>query len=130
MLVTIPVSLGELVDKITILEIKAAAITDAAKLANVQHELRILSQLLDTLLSLSDAGRMASLRDQLREVNQKLWNLEDDIRDCERDKQFDQHFIELARKVYQTNDNRAQLKKEINVLFGSEVVEEKSYASY
>ena len=130
MLVTVPVSLGELVDKITILEIKAGAMSDAAKLANVEHELQILSELLDGLLSPTDVEKMASPRASLREVNQKLWDIEDDIRDCERDKQFDQHFIELAREVYQTNDRRAQLKKEINVFFGSELVEEKSYASY
>ena len=126
--VTIEVAPGELIDKITILQIKAERIADPAKLANVQVEL-------ETLVASRDAALQASadldrLTAELREVNEHLWVIEDDIRDCERAGDFGARFVELARSVYRTNDVRAELKRQINVLLGSRLVEEKSYTAY
>ena len=120
--------LGDVVDKITILLIKTAKISDAAKLKNIHTEL-------DTLRAAwSDAGHtpLEQLADweALREVNGKLWDVEDDLRDLERDKDFGSRFVELARSVYMLNDRRAALKRSINVALGSKLVEEKSYAAY
>lgn len=128
MAVTVPVSWGELLDKVTILQIKAVKINDASKLANVQHELDTLTAVIEASGPLS-AGVQAAM-DGLREANTKLWDIEDNIRACERDKRFDEEFIELARSVYYTNDRRAELKKTINTLLDSELVEEKSYEDY
>ena len=130
MLIQAPISLGELIDKITILEIKAANITDAGKLVNVKHELDVLNNTVDQLLDQAGKDKLAPLQSSLKNINQQLWVIEDDIRDCERAKDFTEQFIELARAVYFTNDKRAAVKKDINLAFGSELVEEKSYQNY
>lgn len=130
MLVEAPISLGELIDKITILEIKQKNIRDADKLRNVDHELTILDAKVAQLLDESETERLQPLKASLKSINEKLWDIEDRIRDCERESDFGPTFIELARSVYFTNDQRAQVKKDINVAFGSELVEEKSYQSY
>jgi len=126
--IKVPVSPGELIDKLTILEIKAANITDAAKLANVNVELKLLQE----TWRASDFAKVNIDAEwkQLRDINKQLWDIEDDIRDKEREKKFDQEFIELARAVYVTNDQRAAVKKVINTKLGSKIVEEKSYAKY
>ena len=123
----VPVSPGEVMDKITILRIKAARITDATKLANVKRELEILEH----TWSESAYGQQDISADTaaLQAVNERLWVIEDDIRDKERAKSFDAGFIALARSVYIENDERAAIKKRINTALGSAIVEEKSYAS-
>lgn len=128
MAVMIPISWGELFDKVTILQIKAERIRDPAKVSNVRKELTELEKVLHTAEPLA-AGVLEAM-DELRVANAKLWDIEDQIRDCERAKRFDDEFVRLARAVYYTNDERAALKKQINLLMGSELVEEKSYASY
>ncbi len=128
MLVLTPVSWGELLDKITILQIKSERMSDAAKLANVRRELDELNVTVAKTTTLSSA--VVSLVKELRAVNEKLWVIEDDIRECERRKDFGAKFVELARSVYFTNDERARLKREINDALGSTLVEEKSYAAY
>ena len=126
--IQVPISPGELIDKLTILEIKSANIRDAAKLANVNVELKALQ---DTWRSSAFANATIDAEwTLLREINKKLWDIEDLIRDKEREKKFDQEFIELARAVYFTNDERATVKKQINTKLGSKIVEEKSYAKY
>lgn len=126
--VAVPVSLGELIDKITILEIKSERMTDAKKLANVRKELTLLVAVKEAQgLSGHDFDRVYAA---LKATNEALWVIEDDIRDCERHKRFDAKFVELARAVYVTNDKRAALKNELNQLFNSALVEEKSYAAY
>nr|WP_300541536.1 DUF6165 family protein [Maricaulis sp.] len=119
---------GELIDKITILRIKSERIADEAKLKNVRAELEVLNR--TRAESIPDSEDMARLDAELKQVNEALWEIEDDIRDCERNKDFGEEFIRLARAVYITNDKRAALKKEINLLLGSAIVEEKSYAEY
>ena len=124
----VPVSVGEVLDKITILQIKLARISDSAKRANVQNEL-------DALLPLvaGDAfttNQMQGLVAELKAVNEALWDIEDDIREKEAAKSFDAEFIKLARAVYVTNDKRAEIKKQINLETGSALIEEKSYESY
>lgn len=126
--ILVPVSWGELLDKITILEIKSERITDPAKLANVARELDALRDVVTAAGSLPDAA--TPLMDALRQVNAELWDVEDEIRDCERNKAFAERFITLARAVYHQNDRRAALKRELNDLLGSELVEEKSYQAY
>lgn len=123
-----PISPGELLDKLTILEIKCAQISQADKLANVQTERAALQNVVDKHIPTSD--KMTALIEALGTVNQELWVIEDDIRDCERAKDFSQRFVDLARAVYVTNDRRADLKKQINLLMGSNLVEEKSYSAY
>jgi hypothetical protein len=130
MLIQAPISLGELIDKITILEIKAINISDEAKLKNVTHELNVLNQKIDELLDAEGQAKLAPLKKVLKDINQKLWVIEDDIRDCEYVKDFSDKFIQLARAVYVTNDERAKAKKDINLAFGSELIEEKSYKDY
>lgn len=130
MLIQAPISLGELIDKITILEIKSVHIGDASKLKNVTHELNILNEKVDSLLDASGKAKLAPLKDALKAINQELWVIEDDIRDCEYVKDFSDKFIQLARAVYVTNDKRAKVKKDINLAFGSELIEEKSYKDY
>lgn len=130
MLIQAPISLGELIDKITILEIKAVNIDDATKLKNVTHELNILNDKVNTLLNDEGQHKLAPLKQALKDINQELWIIEDDIRDCERTKDFGDKFIQLARAVYFTNDKRAAVKKDINLAFGSELIEEKSYKNY
>ena len=119
---------GELIDKITILRIKSERISDEAKLKNVRTELDILQKTQAEEVPQSD--EMERLEDALKTVNEALWEIEDDIRECERQGDFGDDFIRLARAVYVTNDKRAALKKEINLLLGSTIVEEKSYAEY
>ena len=130
MLIQAPISLGELIDKITILEIKAVSITDAVKLKNVTHELNILNEKINLLLDAAGIKKLAPLKQALKDINQELWVIEDDIRDCEYAKDFSDKFIQLARAVYVTNDQRASVKKDINIAFGSELIEEKSYKNY
>jgi len=126
--ILVPVSPGELLDKITILRIKIARITDAAKLANVRLEL----DLLEKTWRESGCGAVDVARDEhaLQEVNERLWDLEDCIRDKEAKQTFDRDFIELARAVYISNDERADIKKRVNLQLGSRLVEEKSYKPY
>ncbi len=124
----VPVSVGELVDKITILEIKRTRISDESKLSNVRRELALLSNAL--VENGIDEGSISSLTDELRQTNSVLWEVEDRLRELEGMGQFDGEFIELARKVYFTNDHRSRLKRQINEITGSGVVEEKSYSEY
>ena len=126
--IAIEIAPGELIDKITILQIKAERIDDASKLNNVRHELDLLSTARDERMPASP--RLTELTAELRQVNEALWQIEDDIRECERQSDFGETFIELARSVYRTNDRRAALKREINLLLGSAIVEEKAYAPY
>ena len=126
--ITVEVAAGELLDKITILEIKAAKFTDEAKPANVHAELATLRAARDA--SLPATAEIERAVDGLREVNRQLWEIEDEIREHERQKDFGERFVELARAVYKTNDRRAELKREINDLTGSRLKEEKSYAAY
>jgi hypothetical protein len=127
-LISTPVSFGELIDKITILEIKSEQIRDAAKLANVRAEL----DLLDATWSQHPASRTDILaeRAELKRINQSLWDIEDEIRLKEKAQDFGARFVELARAVYFTNDKRAAVKREINRKLGSQLVEEKSYQDY
>jgi len=127
-LIQTPVSYGELIDKITILEIKSRQITDPAKLANVRNELDLLNATwANDAASKTDISRE---RADLLNVNETLWDIEDRIRLKERAQAFDQEFIELARAVYFRNDERAAFKREINLKLGSQLVEEKSYQDY
>ncbi|MBB6186791.1 DUF6165 family protein [Rhodanobacter sp. MP7CTX1] len=127
-LIETPVSYGELIDKITILEIKSRRITDDAKLANVRNELDLLNATwANDAASHTD---IADERQRLLTVNETLWDIEDKIRLKERAQQFDQEFIELARAVYFRNDERAAFKREINLKLGSQLIEEKSYQDY
>lgn len=123
-----PVSPGELLDKITILRIKSARIEDAAKLANVRHELTLLQRTWDE--AITPSAELATEEKALEAVNARLWDIEDRIRDQEAAQSFDQRFIDLARAVYIENDERARIKKRINQLLGSKIVEEKSYRPY
>jgi hypothetical protein len=122
----VPVSVGELFDKITILEIKQKFLTDQNKLDNVKKEL-------DLLLSISSSIDQSSIKEnisQLKDVNTSLWHIEESKRDKERQKVFDAEFIKLARSVYIQNDQRAEIKKQINILTNSTIIEEKSYSNY
>ena len=122
------ISYGEFLDKLTILEIKNERITDKSKLENIQTELNLVKQLWqDSPASKID---ITSELAALKAVNEKLWKIEDDIRDKERQQSFDQGFIDLARSVYFENDDRANIKRKINIKLGSDLVEEKSYADY
>lgn len=125
--ILIPVSAGELVDKITILRVKAERI-DAAKRANVQKELALLEAVAAECLAASPA--LEALIAELYTVNAALWDIEEGKRDCERQGDFGPGFVELARAVYRENDRRAAIKRRINDLTGSEIVEEKSYRPY
>jgi hypothetical protein len=126
--ILVPISPGELLDKITILRIKVARIQDAAKLANVKLELTLLEQ---TWQDCGAAARDLTLDEHaLQAVNERLWDIEDRIRDKEARQTFDRDFIELARAVYIANDERAAIKKRINLALGSRLVEEKSYKQY
>ncbi|MFQ5763504.1 MAG: DUF6165 family protein [Rhodospirillales bacterium] len=126
--ITAEISPGELIDKITILEIKLDRIEDAEKLVNVQAELETLAAARDAAIEpTADLDRLTA---GLKAVNERLWEIEDQIRACERDKDFGDRFVELARGVYGNNDERSRLKREINVLLGSRLIEEKSYAAY
>ena len=127
-MISIETSYGELIDKITILEIKSERMTDSEKLRNVRLELETLQKTWKNAVT-SD-GVLAGLVQELKSVNESLWDIEDDIRNCERNNDFSTRFIELARAVYITNDRRAALKKDINITLGSRLIEEKSYQSY
>lgn len=123
----IPVSWGELLDKIAILEIKCERIVRPEARANVTREHRLLSAIASGVL---DAPGIAPLLDELKRVNEALWEIEDTIREHEAEARFDDRFVQLARRVYQRNDERARLKREINRVLNSELVEEKSYAGF
>ncbi|MGO9741385.1 MAG: DUF6165 family protein [Roseiarcus sp.] len=126
--VTVPISVGEWIDKLTILEIKLAEIADPAKLGNVRREYEVL--IAAAPAGLAANADIAAARAELKAVNAKLWRIEDEIRAHERAQAFDAEFIALARAVYVTNDRRAELKREINRLCGSLLIEEKSYTGY
>ena len=128
MTINVELSYGEMLDKITILQIKSERISDAAKVANVNKELGLLNNLWQ-----ADEKSSVDISNEftvLKEINEKIWDIEDDIRDKERAKEFDEKFIELARSVYFSNDKRAEIKREINMKLGSELTEEKSYSDY
>ena len=126
--ILVPVSFGELLDKIAILQIKSERIGDETKLANVRKELSALEQ---TWMAHPAAVKdIARLRRELKDVNERLWAIEDDIRLKEKAQAFDDEFIQLARSVYFENDTRARIKKDINLALGSAYVEEKSYQDY
>ncbi len=124
----VEISVGELVDKITILEIKLMFIEDDAKRENINKELNTLNS--SFVEDVGEGEEILVLKESLKKVNLELWRIEDDIRECERQSNFGDDFIKLARAVYHTNDKRAALKREVNELVGSELVEEKSYAAY
>ena len=124
----IPISWGELIDKITILEIKQTHIKSPIALANINKELSYLNEIIEN--STGVAEPISDLKQQLLDVNKRLWQVEDDIRDKELKQDFDIGFIELARRVYRLNDERAKLKKSINQVLNSELVEEKSYRDF
>ena len=128
MLINIPVSVGELVDKITILEIKKIKIKDKNKLLNVNREYKYLKEILRKKIKISLKIKNEILA--LKKINLKLWNIEDKKRKAEKNKKFDSAFIKYARNVYIYNDIRAKIKHNINVLAGSKIIEEKSYSSY
>jgi len=126
--IKVPVSPGEVLDKITILEIKSERMTDPEKVHNVNVELSLLKETWGE--NIRDTREIQSLHAQLKEINEALWEIEDDIRDKERAGEFDDRFIELARAVYVTNDKRSRVKKDLNLHLGSEIIEEKSYQDY
>ena len=127
----IEVSNGEIIDKYTILEIKRSQIKDQKKLVNIQHEYDTLTPVVNRIYAeVKQVSTLKKLHNDLLEVNKKLWKIEDDIRECERANDFGQTFIDLARAVYYTNDDRSSVKKEINTYTGSDLVEEKSYEDY
>ncbi len=124
----IPVAPGELLDKLSILEIKKDNVTDQNKLQNIKYELELLEK--TKANTLPDSPKLRDLYQDLKATNQKLWIIEDDIRHCERQKQFGDTFVELARAVYITNDQRCEIKRRINDYLGSKLIEEKSYQPY
>jgi hypothetical protein len=126
--IKVEVSVGEFLDKLTILEIKSARIQDSNKLKSINHELGVLRQAWYSS-SFSQHDLTEELA-RLKKVNETLWDIEDNIRDKERHKTFDQEFVDLARSVYINNDERAAIKRAVNVKVGSELIEEKSYAQY
>lgn len=126
--IRVPVAPGELIDKITILEIKSRRIGDERKLRNVRYELELLNAVWDEVREI--ARDISYLRRELSAVNEKLWELEDNIRELEARRDFGEHFVELARSVYLTNDERVAIKREINTRLGSGIMEEKSYTAY
>ena len=127
MIVNTPISLGELIDKISILVIKEKKIQEEKKNNLIREELTLLRK---TLKEAANNNSINHYLNQLIDVNSSLWKIEEEIRDCEKNKKFDQKFIELARSVYITNDKRAEIKLEINNKFGSKIVEVKSYTKY
>jgi len=126
--ILVPVSPGEVIDKITILEIKRNFIKIDSKLININHEYDLLMDIYNS--NFREVDGVEDLKEKLKNINLALWNIEDDIRDCERDKIFDEKFIKLARSVYVTNDQRSKVKMKINLLLNSELIEEKSYKDY
>jgi len=127
--ISVPVSIGELFDKITILEIKSERLVDAAKLVNVNHELALLRAIAAPIAT-AHAKNLPGLLSSLKQVNMDIWEAEDQIRDFERHQNFADGFLAVARSIYRLNDARATAKREINTLTNSSVIEEKSYASY
>ena len=119
------ISVGELIDKITILQIRTERINDAAKLANINYELGVLESVLER--DIGDLAQLPKLQRALKAVNERIWVLEDDIRECERLGEFGDKFVTCARAIYRANDERATLKKQLNEAAGSSIVEEKSY---
>jgi len=129
--ILVPISPGELLDKITILRIKSARMSDAAKLVNVRHELQLLEATWARAVPAGAAGNAVATEERaLESVNAKLWDIEDQIRDHEAAGRFDAGFVALARAVYVTNDERAAIKRRINTVLGSALTEEKSYRPY
>lgn len=128
MKILINTSLGELIDKLTILEIKRQNIRNSAKLKNVTKEWSVLNETLQNLGF--SASEIDNYYQELKKINQELWDIEDCLREKEREQSFDNEFTQLARSVYFTNDKRATIKKEINLKFGSELIEEKFYKKY
>lgn len=126
--ILVPTSPGELVDKLTILRLKEERISDPAKLANIRHERGALTAIADA--HLPDAPELAALWDELYRINAELWVIEDDIRACDAAGDFGEGFVRLARAVYLTNDRRAAVKRRINLVLGSALVEEKSYTDH
>jgi hypothetical protein len=126
--ILIEVGPGELIDKITILDIKSERMSDPVKLKNVRHELAVLDAA--RRAHIPPSAELTRLEAALKSVNEALWVIEDDIRQCEADKNFGPKFVELARAVYKQNDKRAALKKDINLLTGSSIIEEKSYTEF
>ncbi len=126
--VSVPVAPGELIDKITILEIKLERIEAETKLANIKKELDVLTQACNEVVPKSE--KLIQLTIELKKINEILWEIEDKIRGCERIKDFGDTFIKLARAVYVTNDKRMKVKRAINDLLGSQIIEEKSYTAY
>ena len=124
----IPISLGELIDKITILKIKYNNISSRISKKNIQNELEELIFILNNSIDLN--SKLKKLEKKLSAINESLWDIEDQIREKEKEKEFDKEFILLARKVYFTNDERAKIKRLINKTFGSDLIEEKSYTKY
>lgn len=127
--IQIPISTGELLDKLSILEIKKDKVKDSAKLKNINHEYDLLINLSKNLKD-KDEKSFNSLYEEILKVNKKLWDIEDKIRILESEKKFDEEFISVARSVYFINDDRFELKKKINETFGSDVAEEKEYIEY
>ena len=127
--VQINISVGELIDKITILQIKKEKITNQEKVKKVSYELQLLENSLNSFEK-SKKNELENLMIELKKINQKLWKIEDDIRFLEKNKKFDDNFIELARSVYITNDERFEIKNKINRLFSSDIEEVKSYEKY
>jgi hypothetical protein len=126
--VEVAVSYGELFDKISILEIKRAKVVEPEQRTNIENELDVLNRARATAIG---AGvEIDDLTAGLKDVNERLWNVEDELRDCERRSEFGAQFVELARSVYKLNDRRAQLKRELNLRLGSELIEEKLYHDY
>jgi hypothetical protein len=128
MTISIQVSLGELIDKMTILEVKLARMSDPAKLLNVRREHEMIAQIFRE--NVAETPALTKLVAELRATNSSLWTIEDDIRDHERKADFGASFVKLARSIYRINDERAALKRRINVLLGSAIIEEKSYSGY
>ena len=126
--ILIPISPGELLDKITILQIKSERISDPAKVTNVKTELEMLNRVWNDTVEID--AEITALTAELKSINEALWEIEDDIRDEERNKRFGDRFVELARAVYVTNDERAAAKKKVNLHLNSTIVEEKSYQDY
>ena len=127
MIINTPISLGELIDKISILLIKERKITDVKKIDLIHEELKLLKK---TLNKVTKDSAIDNYLNQLIDINSALWKIEDELRDCEKNKEFDKKFIDLARSVYITNDKRSEIKLEINNKFGSKIVEIKSYKKY
>ena len=128
MLIHTPVSVGEVIDKLTILQIKSERIDDSDKLVNICKEQTLLAEILEKDALRSD--ELAELTNQLKKINEQLWEVEDRLRELERQQDFGQAFITDARAVYFTNDKRSRIKRKINELVGSDIVEEKSYRPY